>query len=190
MAARRERLTRPRIYAAALQLIAEQGVAEFSMRKLAQRLGVEAMALYKHVANRAALLDGITVLLLEQIVVPDEGHWATRMRTMAHSYRRLALANPRLFPFLASHPLPVEATPVLERMWTVLADAGLAEDRRLIALRTLSSYLLGYCLSEIVDGSTPGGVAPDALAGSAGCQENDALFDQGLDAILAGLQAS
>lgn len=190
MPSRRQPLTKSRIYATALELIAQDGFARFSMRKLAQRLGVEAMALYKHVANKAALLDGIIVLMLEEIIVPKEGHWTTRLRTMAHSYRRLALTYPHLFPFMVSRPLPVAARPVLDEMWGVLADAGLAEDRRAVALRTLSNYLVGFALSEIVGEATATAEELGTPAWLAGCQEHDALFDQGLDVILAGLQAS
>jgi AcrR family transcriptional regulator len=182
-------LSRPRIYATALQLIAEDGFDQFSMRKLAQRLGVEAMALYKHVANKAALLDGVVVLLLERIVVPGEGPWPARLRAMAHSYRRLALANPNVFPILITRPLPAEATPVLDHIWTVLADAGLTEDQRLVALRSLSSYLLGFTLSEIVDRVSQGEGAIITPAWQPSQQENDVLFEQGLDVILTGLQA-
>jgi AcrR family transcriptional regulator len=188
MTARRQPLTKSRIYATALQLIAQDGMARFSMRKLAQHLGVEAMALYKHVANKAALLDGVVVLLLEEIDVPTEGHWTTRLRGIAHSYRRLALAYPQLYPLLVMRPLPAESRPVLEEMWTVLAEAGLVEDRRLVALRTLTCYLVGFELSEIVGEAPTEAAELGTPAWLSRCQEHDVLFDQGLDVILAGLQ--
>lgn len=189
MASQHQRLTRSRIFATALQLIAQDGVTRFSMRKLARQLGVEAMALYKHVANKTALLDGLVILLLEEIVVPKEGHWTTRMRGMAHSYRRLALAYPYLFQFLVSRPLPAEARPILEEMWEALADAGLAEDRRMVAFRTVSSYVAGFALSEIVWHTPARAGETEPPPWSSGDQQNDRLFQQGLDAILAGLLA-
>ena len=58
VARRREPLTRARIFAAALEIIDADGLAALSMRRLGTSLGVEAMAIYHHVPNKDALLDG------------------------------------------------------------------------------------------------------------------------------------
>ena len=63
---RREPLNRERVLRAALALADEAGVESLSMRKLAKELGVEAMSLYNHVANKDDLLDGLVDLVFER----------------------------------------------------------------------------------------------------------------------------
>ena len=54
------------------------------MRKLAQALGVEAMSLYHHVANKSDILDGMVDLVFAEIELPvDEADWTTAMRARA-----------------------------------------------------------------------------------------------------------
>ena len=62
-AAPRVPLTKERVLQAALALADEGGIKALSMRKLAQELGVEAMSLYNHVANKGEILDGIVELV-------------------------------------------------------------------------------------------------------------------------------
>src|SRR5437588_11269066 len=74
MAVRTERrlpLSRDQVLRAALHLADEDGIESLSMRKLGQALGVEAMALYNHVANNDDLLDGMAALVLSEFELPD-----------------------------------------------------------------------------------------------------------------------
>src|ERR671930_489574 len=66
----RQPLDRRRILQTALELVDSEGLPALSMRKLGVALGVEAMAIYYHVPNKAALLEGIAELVLEQLTVP------------------------------------------------------------------------------------------------------------------------
>ena len=65
-------LTKKQIVDAALRLADEEGVASLSMRKLAGRLGVKAMSLYHHVANKDEVLDGIVDAVFSEIALPFE----------------------------------------------------------------------------------------------------------------------
>jgi AcrR family transcriptional regulator len=64
---RRVRLNRQRVLQAAVALADEAGIDELSMRRLGQELGVVPMALYKHVANKEELLDGMVEAIISEI---------------------------------------------------------------------------------------------------------------------------
>ncbi|MDM7854965.1 TetR/AcrR family transcriptional regulator C-terminal domain-containing protein [Cellulomonas alba] len=93
--AQRERLNRERVLTAAIELADEQGVDALSMRRLADRLGVVPMALYKHVAHKDELLDGLVEHLIAQIDPPagDVG-WREAVRRRVLSARRVLLRHP------------------------------------------------------------------------------------------------
>src|ERR1043165_9533546 len=78
-------LSRERILDAALALLDRDGLEALSMRKLGEALGVEAMSLYNHVPNKAALLDGIHELILTSVPAPP----ATRPAATTASFARL-----------------------------------------------------------------------------------------------------
>src|ERR1700745_361641 len=85
---RREPLSRTRGLGAALALADETGLERFSMRGLAQTLGVVPMALYKHVANKDELLDGMVDVVFGEIEVPASAtDWRSAMRRAALSTR-------------------------------------------------------------------------------------------------------
>jgi AcrR family transcriptional regulator len=70
-ATRRKPLSRDRVLRAAILLADEGGLESVSMRKLGQALRVEAMSLYKHVANKDDILDGIADLVMSDFAVPS-----------------------------------------------------------------------------------------------------------------------
>ncbi len=84
----RPRLSRPLVLQAAVALADEGGLDGFSMRRLAQELGVVPMALYKHVANKDELLDGMVDIVFGEIESPSIGDdWRAAMRRRAMSAR-------------------------------------------------------------------------------------------------------
>ncbi len=147
----RRPLSRPRVLKAALRFVDREGLAALSMRRLGQALGVEAMSLYNHVPNKAAVLDGIVELLLGELEVPspEAGDWIERLRTIGWSYRRIAHAHPHAFPLAVMRSYNTPAT--LRRVEATLAifrDAGFDAETALHAFQTLTSYLSGYALAE------------------------------------------
>src|ERR1022692_3915131 len=77
-----------RVLSAAGPLADEDGLEGFSMRRLAQELGVVPMALYKHVANKDELLDGMVDIVFSEIELPSEDlDWRSAMRRRAISTR-------------------------------------------------------------------------------------------------------
>src|SRR5215211_4444873 len=81
-------LSRRRVLEAAVALADERGVGELTMRKLAKELGVEAMSLYNHVANKDDLLDGMIDIVFGEIDPPSsDGDWKDELRKRAISTR-------------------------------------------------------------------------------------------------------
>jgi AcrR family transcriptional regulator len=88
-------LSRDRVLTAAVDLADEAGIAAVSMRRLAQRLGVVPMALYKHVADKDELLDGMVDVVLAEFAAPDPSlGWKDRVRQQLLSARREVLRHP------------------------------------------------------------------------------------------------
>jgi AcrR family transcriptional regulator len=176
----RPALTRDRILGAALALIDRDGLDALSMRKLGASLGVEGMALYRHVGSKERLLEGVTELLLEDLDVRpgDSASWIDAWHAIARSYRRLARSHPGAFRLLALSPLTTAAR--FERAQVpvaILREAGFSDATAERAFRTLLSYADGYLLRELADAN--GELTPE---------EADAAFDFGIQMILAGLQ--
>jgi len=87
-ARKRTPLSRERVLHAAIALADERGAQELTMRKLAKELGVEAMSLYNHVANKTALLDGMVDIVFSEIDPPTAGgDWKAELRKRAVSTR-------------------------------------------------------------------------------------------------------
>jgi AcrR family transcriptional regulator len=85
---KRTPLNRERVLRAAIALADERGAHELTMRKLAQELGVEAMSLYNHVANKDDLLDGMVDIVFSEIEAPSPGgDWKAELRKRAISTR-------------------------------------------------------------------------------------------------------
>src|SRR6266511_3619466 len=90
----REPLTKERILRAAVALADEVGVESLSMRRLAQELGVVPMALYKHVANKDQLLDGMVDVIVGEIDPLVHGaDWKSAVRQRILSARRTLLRH-------------------------------------------------------------------------------------------------
>src|ERR1035437_6355843 len=88
-------LSRERVLRAARALADVEGTESLTMRRLGQELGVEAMSLYNHVADKGDILDGIVDLVFGQIAVPsDRADWMTAMRLRALSAHEARLRYP------------------------------------------------------------------------------------------------
>jgi AcrR family transcriptional regulator len=109
-ARRRALLNRDRVLRAAVSLADEEGIDALSMRSLAQELGVVPMALYKHVANKDELIDGMVDVVVGEIdpAVPDT-NWENAVRQRILSARRALLRHPWSFRVIASRTSPTPA---------------------------------------------------------------------------------
>jgi AcrR family transcriptional regulator len=88
-------LTRERVLDAALSLADQGGIESLSMRRLGQELGVEAMAVYYHFANKDEVIDGIVDRVHAEIEVPGgTSDWRSAMRRRALSARDALARHP------------------------------------------------------------------------------------------------
>jgi AcrR family transcriptional regulator len=86
---KRAPLSRERVLRAAIALADERGAQELTMRKLAKELGIEAMSLYNHVANKTDLVDGMVDIVFGEIEAPAaDGDWKAELRKRAVSTRQ------------------------------------------------------------------------------------------------------
>ncbi|MCU0278251.1 MAG: TetR/AcrR family transcriptional regulator C-terminal domain-containing protein [Candidatus Nanopelagicales bacterium] len=162
---RRPPLTRERVLREAVALADEEGLSGVSMRRLGQRLNVEAMSLYNHVANKEDLLDGMADLVSEEFVVPTPGaDWREALHVSATSAHDVLLRHPWAGSILESRTNPGPARlQYLNGVVGVLIDAGFPIQQVYLAVVTLDSYIYGFVLQE-----TALPASPDEAAESAG----------------------
>ena len=143
-------LSRERILRAAVAFADESGIGSLSMRKLGEALGVEAMSLYNHVANKAELLDGMIDLVFSEIDLPADGSgWKTAMRTRAVSARQVLARHRWAIGLMESRRSPGPAT--LRHHDAVLGclrRAGFSVELTAHAYSLLDSYIYGFALQE------------------------------------------
>jgi AcrR family transcriptional regulator len=143
-------LTRERVLAAAVALADAGGVEALSMRKLAQRLGVVPMALYKHVASKDELLDGMVDLVVGEIDPPAAGtDWRVAIRGRAISAREALRRHPWATGLMESRPTPGAANlRHHDAVLGVLRGAGFSVQLAAHAYSLLDSYIYGFALQE------------------------------------------
>ena len=145
------RIDRARVLSEALALADERELDAVTMAALAQRLGVTAMALYRHVASKADLLDGLVELLLAEAVQPaPQLSWPERLAAFANDLRATARRHPSIFPLLLQGPAATaEARQARDAISLALEDAGIPEQDTDQMQRLLSTAVLGFALSEV-----------------------------------------
>jgi AcrR family transcriptional regulator len=173
------------------------------MRRLGAELGVEAMTLYHHVPNKAALLDGLVELVVSA-VRPGEGagEGADRLRAFAVAFRAELLRHPAVIPLVATRPARSPAAlAAVEESAAALGRSGLGPVAALRAVNAVATFVVGHCLAEVA--ATPGHAEESAqepldladfpvlaaavAAGLGSPADHQARFDLALDALLGGL---
>jgi len=144
-------LSKERVLRAALVLADEGGIESLTMRKLGQELGVEAMSLYNHVANKDDILDGIVDLVFSEIAVPSaRAHWKAAMRRRGISARDVLLRHPWATSLMQTRTKPGPAT--LRHHDSVLGSlrkAGFTVDMAAHAFSVMDGYIYGFALQQI-----------------------------------------
>jgi len=148
--AARTPLSRPRVLSAAISFADEKGIESLSMRKLGQTLGVEAMSLYKHVANKDDMLDGMVDIVFSEIEPPSTTlPWRAAMRELAFSTRTVLARHPWAIGLTDSRMRPGPAN--LQHHDSVigcLREAGFSIELAIHAYSAMDSYIYGFSLQE------------------------------------------
>jgi len=147
----RSRLTRERVLRAAIAHADAGGLEALSMRKLAEELDVAPMALYRHVANRDDLVDGMVDLVFGEIGLPSSGtDWKTAMRRRAMALRDVLARHRWAIGLMESRRNPGSAS--LRHHDAVigcLRAAGFDMATTATAYSLLDSYIYGFALTKM-----------------------------------------
>ena len=145
---RRAPLTRDRILEAGVALADRDGIEAVSMRRLGQELGVEAMSLYKHVADKDEVLAGIADRIAADFQLPDRDRpWRSAIRECAIAAHRVLLRHPWAGPLLESMAAPGPARlAYLDAVVGVLRGAGFSLPDVAHAFGALDSHLYGFTM--------------------------------------------
>lgn len=151
---RRVRLNRDRVLRAAVAMADTAGIEAVSMRKLADELGVVPMALYKHVASKEELLDGMVDIVVGEIDPLAAGaDWKAAVRQRILSARRSLQRHPWAPAAIESRSDPSPAMlAYLDSMIGMFLGGGFTADLVHHALHALGSRLFGFT-QEILDDS-------------------------------------
>lgn len=211
-AAAPRRLTRPLVVREAMAVLDEAGYDALTMRRLAERLGVVPMAVYRHVANKDDLTDALLDLAVSEVPLPPPGlDWRGSMRHLAHAIRDTVLAHPGIVTPLVGKPaLGPSSLALAEAGFAALADAGFSPAATTRGVNAVLTYTIGFVALEVPrrragflpDGSGADGLDDDldrlppdlfpytrALRPAPAELVNDAQFQHGLDRLLDGIGA-
>jgi AcrR family transcriptional regulator len=147
---RRPQLTRQRVVAEALAVIAEDGIQALTMRRLAARLGVVPGALYHHVRNKEQLQN----LLLDGVLAEVDVHldpsqaWPQQLKALAHRLRQVLEDHPGIAGILKTRdPLGPRSLALAEAFLSPLQAAGFADRQAGLAFFLLVDYTIGFAVS-------------------------------------------
>ena len=141
-------LTRERILATAIIQADAGGIDSLSMRRLGQSLGVEAMSLYNHVANKDDILNGILELVMEEIALPAPGaNWKAGIRASAMSAHEVLLRHSWACDLMMS-PSGVSMARLrwMDSVLGTLRQSGFSVDLTHHAYHALDSHIVGFTL--------------------------------------------
>ena len=169
---------REEILDAALAIADERGLEAVSMRALAERVGVTPMALYRHVKDKAALLDGMVGRLLSALLPadgadgadgahPGEGRaWDERLAALAHACREVTQRHPWAAHLLFSRPaVTPDAVRAVDIIYLALIEAGVPEPEVPRLERLISTFVIGFATSEASGRFAPGALDPRGRRG-------------------------
>jgi AcrR family transcriptional regulator len=154
---RRKPLNRDRILRAAVELADGFGVEALTMRRLGEELGFEAMSLYRYVANKNDLLDGMLDLVLAEWQLPEtQGDWTEAIRTSARSVHDALRRHPWAARLLmtGSHLRPARLR-YMDRLLATLREGGFDEAATYHVYHLLDGYIFGFSLWEIAYTTLP-----------------------------------
>jgi TetR/AcrR family tetracycline transcriptional repressor len=193
----------------ARRIVDRDGLGALTFRRLAADLGVAPNTLYSHVADKSALLDLLMDGLAGEVTAPDPQavDWRVGLRALFTSTRATVAASPQLAPlFLSRAPRGPNAIRLGEVTLELLAQGGIEGPPAVLALRALLIYTFGYAAfaaapsdgpnpragtrrAERAFAADPSSPRMTALAGELAAASASAGFEEGLNALIAGIAA-
>jgi AcrR family transcriptional regulator len=143
-------LSRERVLQAAIALADEGGIESLTMRKLAQKLGVEAMSLYHYVAKKDDILDGIVDLVVSEIAVPPtEAEWKAALREIAISAHEVLVRHPWACNLMWTTSISPARLRYMEAILGTLRESGFSPNLTHHAYHALDSHITGFTLWQV-----------------------------------------
>jgi AcrR family transcriptional regulator len=173
------------------------------MRKLATELGVNPMAVYHHLPNKAALFDGVVEAVYHEFTTAvgalswEGAAWRERLAGLMNVFRDTLRRHPHVLVVVATRPSYTPSVLAFgDRMIELLHEPGLTEHNLLIMISATRSYTIGQLLAEIgepVGGPTPqmaplDGRYPHLVKAVAGGYSPDAHYEWVLQSMLDGFE--
>ena len=171
ISAARAPLNRERVLRAAAALADDGGIESLTMRRLAEKLGAEAMSLYYHVANKEAVLDGVVEVILDEINEAvmsidrpsAEDGWRTAVRNRILAAREVLLCHPWAPAVIESRAtVSPAAMRYYDGLLGLFREGGLSYDLAHHALHALGSRALGFT-QELFEPDDPEAGDEDAM---------------------------
>ncbi len=150
---KRSGLSPVNIVSTAVQIADCDGIEALSMRKLAARLGVEAMSLYHHISSREILLDRMVDEVFEEMTISDSGeekNWKEWMVRLSETMRKVLLRHPWAAGLLDSRRNPGAATLRYQNSRLgYLRRSGFSPEMAAHAVAVQDSFVYGFVLQEL-----------------------------------------
>ena len=178
----RRLLDRETIIRAGLDLVDEYGAEALSVNRVAAALGVKGPSLYKYIAGRDDLIEGVRDLIVAEMRLDlDISPWTATLEAWARSYRAAFAAHPRALPLLAARPVRSPAAlNAYAAAFDQLRGAGWPEDRLLPLVWAVEYFVIGSVLA-------PG--QPQEQLLRSGPEHRELAFEAGLAALVRGFSA-
>ncbi len=205
-------LSRDLVVATALDIVDRDGINGLTMRALGLELGVDPMAAYYHVPNKAAVLDGVVEAVWAELDLPDPSDepWQSQLTEVARSMREVLVRHPNALPIMVTRPnLSAPGFQITDRTLGILLDAGFPPDEALEFVNAAAEFIVGHAMAETsqpVAGDTSGddrlvdalGTAGESgefphltqVLGEVALEEvtMDRIFEAGLAVLVSGLE--
>ena len=185
------------LVSAALELVDEAG--DFSLPKLAKRIGVSQSSIYNHVSGREEILELMRGRIISESTyeLDVQQDWEAALRAIVRSYRDAFARHPRLAPLLVLQTVQDhQVLGLYEDLALALEAAGFHGRDVLSAISTIDSFALGFALDlaapDVVWAPPQQGfpALSSALAHAGPADERgEAAFEFGLEILMAGLHS-
>jgi AcrR family transcriptional regulator len=176
-------LSRELILDTALGLVDASGIEGLTMRSLGEALGVQAMSLYRYVANKDALLDALQEAVVARMQPlsssssssnsSSSSSWRVALEASARSLREVLRAHPRAIPLFFRPAAGERAFAAIVEVTDVLMDEGFDDADALRAFQALLAFVVGQAMWQF---------------GASGERPVDDEFEFGLRAMLDGFE--